>query len=149
MLMTIIFLLLIVLLGTFIVVGIKRQNGQATPRRYDREPPLNESLSLSVHEPRVSSQSSASLEPEKPKDRVKPMTQKTIEQDVPDYISLHVMAPREYPYNGYELLQALLTNGLRYGDRNIFHRHETKTGRGRVLFSLASVNKPGTFELDR
>lgn len=57
------------------------------------------------------------------------------------------MAPPEYHYNGYELLQSLLANGLRYGKHNIFHRHETKTGRGHSLFSLASVNKPGIFDL--
>lgn len=66
-----------------------------------------------------------------------------------EFIAFHVVAPKEYPYSGYELLQTLLANGLRYGENNIFHRHETKTGRGPIFFSVASVNKPGTFELTK
>nr|WP_304985336.1 cell division protein ZipA C-terminal FtsZ-binding domain-containing protein [Coxiella-like endosymbiont] len=38
---------------------------------------------------------------------------------------------------------------MRYGEKNIFYRHEMKTGRGQILFNLASVNKPGTFELSK
>jgi len=64
-------------------------------------------------------------------------------------IVMHVMAPKNCPYRGYELLQALLANGLRYGKMNIFHRHENKSSQGAVLFSLASVNQPGTFELPK
>lgn len=35
-------------------------------------------------------------------------------------IVYHVMAEPEHPYTGYELLQALLSSGLRYGAMNIF-----------------------------
>lgn len=69
--------------------------------------------------------------------------------DLANIVILYLMAPEEHDYNGYELLQALLASGLRYGEKGIFHRHEMKTGRGHVLFSLASVNKPGTFELSK
>jgi cell division protein ZipA len=64
-------------------------------------------------------------------------------------ITLYLMAPDNQPYNGYELLQALLSAGLRYGKMHIFHRHEQKTGRGEVLFSLASATSPGTFDLPK
>lgn len=64
-------------------------------------------------------------------------------------VMLYLMAPENQPYNGYELLQALLSAGLRYGKMQIFHRHEQKTGRGDVLFSLASATSPGTFELPK
>lgn len=64
-------------------------------------------------------------------------------------VLLYLMAPANQPYNGYELLQALLSAGLRYGKMQIFHRHEQKTGRGDVLFSLASATSPGTFELPK
>lgn len=73
--------------------------------------------------------------------------QHSVPQEADQIIVLHVMASKDAPYMGYELLQAILGNGLRYGKHNIFHRHETKTGRGRILFSLATVNKPGIFEL--
>jgi cell division protein ZipA len=62
-------------------------------------------------------------------------------------IAIHMMAPKTRPYIGYELLQALLAAGLRYGEKQIFHRHEHKSGKGEILFHLASVNAPGTFEL--
>lgn len=64
-------------------------------------------------------------------------------------VVLYLMAPENQPYNGYELLQALLSAGLRYGKMQIFHRHEQKTGRGDILFSLASATSPGTFELPK
>jgi cell division protein ZipA len=63
------------------------------------------------------------------------------------FIVLHVMAPAGLYYSGYELLQALLANGLRYGKQKIFHRYEHKNGQGPLIFSLASVNQPGTFDL--
>lgn len=66
-----------------------------------------------------------------------------------DYVAIQLLAPENYPYTGYELLQALLANGMRFGHRQIFHRHETKSGQGDVLFSLASVAKPGTFDLTK
>lgn len=62
---------------------------------------------------------------------------------------IHLMAPKAKPYIGYELLQALLATGLRFGEHNIFHRHESKSGVGQVLFHMASVNAPGTFELSK
>jgi len=65
------------------------------------------------------------------------------------HLVLHIAASNERPFSGYELLQALLAAGLRYGKMNIFHRHEHKTGRGEVLFSVASTVAPGTFDLPK
>lgn len=65
------------------------------------------------------------------------------------YVVLHIMATPNKEFAGYELLQALLSNGLRYGKQRIFHYHENKHGQGPVLFSLASVNQPGTFDLPK
>lgn len=64
-------------------------------------------------------------------------------------ITFHVMASTDKPYTGYELLQAILSVGMRYGRHQIFHRHEEKTGKGEVLFSLASVMRPGSFDLPK
>lgn len=66
-----------------------------------------------------------------------------------ELIILHLYAESTRPYQGYELLQALLTAGLRYGKKGIFHRFEEITGRGHILFSLASIAKPGTFDLPK
>lgn len=64
-------------------------------------------------------------------------------------IVLGLIAHPTHPYAGYELLQALLSVGLRYGKKQIFNRHEEISGRGDILFSMASAVKPGTFELNK
>jgi len=65
------------------------------------------------------------------------------------FLSIYILAEHNRPFVGYELLQALLSSGLRYGDMNIFHRYERIHGRGTPLFSLASATEPGTFDLNR
>ena len=64
-----------------------------------------------------------------------------------DIISLILMAKPGDSYSGYELLQALLAVGFRYGDMNIFHKHENEDGTGSIWFSLAQAVTPGTFDL--
>ncbi|HET8731801.1 MAG TPA: cell division protein ZipA [Moraxellaceae bacterium] len=66
--------------------------------------------------------------------------------DVQDVIALHVVS-RQHPFNGEDLLRCILSYGLRFGDMNIFHRHERPTGQGQVLFSMAKAVEPGTFDL--
>lgn len=66
-----------------------------------------------------------------------------------DLITLLLRARPEHPYSGYELLQALLSAGLRFGKMDIFHRYEQSNSSGRVLFSLASAVEPGTFEIPK
>jgi len=61
-------------------------------------------------------------------------------------IVLYLMAPETSVFTGYELLQAILSSGLRFGKHQIFHRHEHKDGRGEVLFHCASAQKPGIFD---
>jgi len=65
-----------------------------------------------------------------------------------EVIIINVMAPTGEYFQGDELLDVLLQNGMRFGDMSIFHRHQEATGQGPVLFSLANMVKPGTFELD-
>ena len=60
---------------------------------------------------------------------------------------LHVMAKGGEPFKGYELLQALLSQGLRFGEMSIFHRYQHSNGKGPVLFSLTSAVEPGTFDI--
>lgn len=64
-----------------------------------------------------------------------------------ELVVMHLVASPDRPYRGYELLQLLLALGLRFGKWNIFHRHEATSGRGSILFSLASSSEPGTFNL--
>lgn len=70
-------------------------------------------------------------------------------QPIDHTIILYLMAPEGQLYAGYELLQALLSAGLRFGKRRIFHRHVHKDGRGDILFHCASAVEPGTFDLTK
>ena len=56
---------------------------------------------------------------------------------------LFLRAPQGRPYSGYELLQCLLTCGLRFGENNIFHRYEHHPDGQVVLFSVAAATKNG------
>ncbi len=66
----------------------------------------------------------------------------------PEVIILSVVMPANQQIFGAALLPSLLTLGLKYGDMNIFHRHEDNAGNGKVTFSLANIMNPGSFDLD-
>ncbi len=65
-----------------------------------------------------------------------------------EIISINVMAKVNGQIEGAELLEALIAFGLRFGDMNIFHRHELSSGQGPVIFSMANALNPGTFDLE-
>ena len=80
--------------------------------------------------------------------KAKIMRPKAIKSAKDEWIVLKIFASKEKPYQGYEMIQTLLAEGLRFGHMRIFHRHEQNNGKGVVLFSLASIAKPGTFDLN-
>ena len=59
-----------------------------------------------------------------------------------------VLARSPLGFKGTELLQSILSSGLRYGDMDIFHRYTNMTGHGDTLFSMANAVAPGTFDLE-
>jgi cell division protein ZipA len=61
--------------------------------------------------------------------------------------SLYVLAPKGVPFRGPILLGAMADAGLEYGEMQIFSRRELQDGRERLVFSIASVREPGTFDL--
>ena len=63
-------------------------------------------------------------------------------------IILSVVMPNNHQMSGATLLPTLLTLGLKYGEMNIFHRHQDNAGNGAVTFSLANMLNPGSFDLD-
>ena len=67
---------------------------------------------------------------------------------VEEVLVINVVARDPAGFKGTALLQSVLGSGLRFGDMDIFHRHESMAGNGEVLFSMANGVKPGTFDLD-
>lgn len=65
-----------------------------------------------------------------------------------DVLALHVCAKEGQVIEGAELLPCLLTLNFKFGEMNIFHRHEDNAGTGNVLFSLANMVNPGVFDPD-
>ena len=65
-----------------------------------------------------------------------------------DVLVLHVVAKDGEQLNGAELLPCMLTLNFKFGDMDIFHRHEDNAGNGKVLFSIANMLKPGVFDPD-
>jgi cell division protein ZipA len=66
----------------------------------------------------------------------------------PFIVVLHVKAKGDGFFSGNDLLQMLLSVGLRFGEMSIFHRFEKATGHGEKLFSAASMIRPGTFDIN-
>lgn len=67
--------------------------------------------------------------------------------DPEEIFILYVEKHDEQGLPGSDLLQSVLESGMRFGDMDIFHRHEN-VGSGDKLFSLANALKPGVFDLD-
>lgn len=65
-----------------------------------------------------------------------------------EVLIINVMAHKGEMLNGADLLDIILRCGMRYGSMDIFHRHSDAKGEGALLFSMANMVKPGTFDLD-
>ncbi|MGY4526463.1 cell division protein ZipA [Pseudomonas sp. UBA4617] len=65
-----------------------------------------------------------------------------------EVLVISVISRDEGGFKGPALLQNILESGLRFGEMDIFHRHESMAGHGEVLFSMANAVKPGVFDLD-
>ena len=61
--------------------------------------------------------------------------------------SLYLIAPKGVPFRGPVLLDAMADAGLEYGEMQIFNRLESQDGQQQLVFSLAGIREPGTFDL--
>jgi cell division protein ZipA len=78
----------------------------------------------------------------------KPKPAAAEQTEVQEVLVISVVAREADGFKGPALLQNILESGLRFGDMDIFHRHESMAGNGEILFSMANAKKPGTFDLD-
>jgi len=69
----------------------------------------------------------------------------TMQQQI---LVMHLMAPKGEMLSGHNLQEAALKVGFRYGELKIFQRHLNEDGSGEVLFSMANLVNPGTFDLN-
>lgn len=67
---------------------------------------------------------------------------------IEEVLIINVVSQDPEGFKGPALLQNILESGLRFGEMEIFHRHESMTGNGERYFSMANGVKPGTFDLD-
>ncbi|MFC3914995.1 cell division protein ZipA [Pseudaeromonas sharmana] len=63
-----------------------------------------------------------------------------------DYYQVNIMARDGLQLDGQDLLFILKKLGFKFGEMDIFHRHLETDGQGEVLFSVANMVKPGTFD---
>lgn len=78
----------------------------------------------------------------------KPVAESKEPQKEPqDVLVIHVKAAKNEYFYGSDLLELILDNGMRFGEMDIFHRHAGEEGEGAILFSMANMVKPGTFDL--
>ncbi|MDP1539822.1 MAG: cell division protein ZipA [Moraxellaceae bacterium] len=86
-------------------------------------------------------------EPAKPLEQVDMFPDEPLPEAVEKVYYIHVMSNHS-GFTGSELLRCMLQYGLRFGEMDIFHRHESPSGRGEILFSMAQAVEPGTFDID-
>lgn len=146
------------------------EHAAETPRAADREPAIGDLSNLDDDDLQPGLGDSEYRAPEEEEDfplqdepatvaepvRSEPPAKKREPQPAPatdapkapdEVLIINVMARRGEVFAGPELLEAMVSNGLRYGDMDIFHRHESEDGRGKILFSAANMVVPGTFDL--
>lgn len=74
-------------------------------------------------------------------------TEKAEKPEAKELLVIHLMSDKGQTCDGKLLLDTAVTLGLRYGNMKIFHRHTSEDGSGPVLFSMANLLNPGTFDL--
>ena len=123
-----------------------RERAEREPRRGKRkDEPHQGDLNLSANGPDLFSARDDDFPDDKPNQRI------TEDKDLPpveEVLVISVISRDESGFKGPALLQNILESGLRFGEMDIFHRHESMAGNGEVLFSMANAVKPGVFDLD-
>lgn len=65
----------------------------------------------------------------------------------PAFVMLYVVASENRGFNGLQLTKTLDELGFIFGKKQIYHRHVDLSITSPVLFSVANIEQPGTFDL--
>ncbi len=65
-----------------------------------------------------------------------------------EVLVINIMARDGREFSGDDLMHALITAGLKFGDMNIFHQRLGRDKHSPVIFSVANILNPGTFDLN-
>lgn len=64
----------------------------------------------------------------------------------PAFLMMYVVAPENYQFQGAKLAKILDELGFLFGEHHIYHRHADLSVNSPVLFSVANIQQPGTFD---
>lgn len=101
-------------------------------------------------EPEHEAEPESQQEPEREAEPAPEPEQKQQEEEFiepEEVLIINVTARRGELFHGSDLLNALMQLDMKFGEMDIFHRHINEDGSGPVLFSLANMVMPGTFNL--
>lgn len=104
---------------------------------------------LDAYEEPVAQEAAAAPAAHQERSRKDDAAQEAGAQEYSEVLVINVMAKPDREFAGVDLLPALLGLGLRFGDMNIFHRHVDSQSGSPVLFSVANMLNPGTFDLNQ
>jgi cell division protein ZipA len=123
------------------VIGTQTDDEQVSPE------PVEPSIGIEEPQPQVKPTSQVQAEPAVEAGKVEADSQsEPVEPS--EVLIIHVSMPDNQTMSGASLLPQLISMGFKFGEMDIFHRHEDTAGTGPVLFSLASMYNPGTFDID-
>lgn len=142
------------------VVSQQPSVGQVEKAAYDdiiavRKVQREEADAPSVMQPAIQHASQATVRPvlsptfDMSPTKASPVSEKSMIDSgmTTDPVMMFLSAKDNRQLAGYELLQTLLAAGLRFGEGQIFHRHQHPNGQGPVLCSLAAATPSGVFDL--
>lgn len=91
------------------------------------------------------------IKPEEPKTEISeaPAEEKiTVHEEENPFVTLYIYAPQNEPFRGDFVVHYLEEVGLRFGEHQIFHRHQhIDDSLSPIIFSAANLMNPGTFDL--